>query len=393
MDYTFILFLAIILIATKVLGIFSQKINMPAVVGALMAGIILGPSGMRLITLEGDTGTFIEYAADIGVIMLMFEAGLGTNIKDLRDNAVASFVTALAGVLVPLVGGTILYVCCFNVNINDYSQMLSALFLGVILTATSVSITIETLKELGKLQGKVGTTILGAAIIDDILGMIVLTVITSLKNQEVSVLTMFFKLLIYFAGLIGIAIIFSKAKKIIEKHNRQRRTAILALAFCFLLAYISEVVFGIADITGAYFAGLMLCTMNVESYIERRTSIASYLIFSPIFFASIGLKVKINKIDSNIVLFTVLLLALAICTKVIGCGLGAKLCGNSYRESLQIGVGMISRGEVALIVAQKGNQCNMVDERLFAPIVIVVICTTVIAPIFLKWVMQDKKPT
>jgi Kef-type K+ transport system membrane component KefB len=184
MDYTFILFLAIILIATKVLGIFSQKINMPAVVGALMAGIILGPSGMRLITLEGDTGTFIEYAADIGVIMLMFEAGLGTNIKDLRDNAVASFVTALAGVLVPLVGGTILYVCCFNVNINDYSQMLSALFLGVILTATSVSITIETLKELGKLQGKVGTTILGAAIIDDILGMIVLTVITSLKKPR-----------------------------------------------------------------------------------------------------------------------------------------------------------------------------------------------------------------
>jgi Kef-type K+ transport system membrane component KefB len=130
--------------------------------------------------------------------------------------------------------------------------------------------------------------------------------------------------------------------------------------------------------------------MNVESYIERRTSIASYLIFSPIFFASIGLKVKVSKIDTNILIFTLVLLAVAIGSKVIGCGIGAKLCGNSYKEALQIGVGMISRGEVALIVAQKGNQCKLVNEVLFAPIVIVVIGTTVLAPIFLKLVMQDR---
>ncbi|SFG03104.1 Kef-type K+ transport system, membrane component KefB [Lachnospiraceae bacterium C7] len=391
MDYTFILFLAIILIATKALGLFSRKINMPAVVGSLLAGVILGPSVLKLITLEGDTGTFIEYTAEIGVIMLMFEAGLDTNISDLKSNAKASFVTALIGVIFPLVGGAVAYATYFHTDTSDFTEVIKAIFVGVVLTATSVSITVETLRELGKLQGKVGITILGAAVIDDILGIIVLTIVTSMKDASVSIIGVLLKIVVYFAVIFALAFIFVKAKDIIEKHNRQRRTAILALAFCFLLAYISEVAFGIADITGAYFAGLMLCNMNVETYIERRTSIASYLIFSPIFFASVGLKVAVDSMTANMLGFTVILLAIAIITKILGCGLGSKICGCTGKESLQVGLGMVSRGEVALIVAQKGYQCHILDDKLFAPIVIVVIVTTLITPILLKLAFNGKK--
>ncbi len=391
MDYKFLLCMAIILISTKVLGLFSRKVNMPAVVGALIAGVILGPSFLNWIPLKGETGTFVKYTAEIGVVLLMFSAGLETNLEDLKANIKASFVTALIGVAVPLLGGFASYALFFHSNLGDYTELLKAIFVGVILTATSVSITVETLRELGKLKGKVGTTILGAAVIDDIMGIIVLTIVTSLKNTSVSPISVVIKIVVYFIVLAAVAFVCHKTKKRIEGHNKQRRTAILAIAFCFILAFVSEEWFGIADITGAYFAGLMLCSMKVGHYIERRTEIASYLIFSPVFFASVGLKVAINSITPSLIVFSLILIAVAILTKVVGCGLGAKACGCTAREALQVGIGMVSRGEVALIVAQKGYAVGMLDDTLFAPIVIVVIVTTLITPILLKIVMSDKQ--
>ena len=267
---------------------------------------------------------------------------------------------------------------------------MKAVFVGVVLTATSVSITVETLRELGHLKGKVGATILGAAIIDDILGIIVLTVVTSLEDTSVNPATVLGKIALYFVVIVVLWFILSKAKGWIEKKDHLRRTAILSLAFCFLMAYASEQFFGIADITGAYFAGLMLCSMKIESYVERRVSIPSYLIFSPVFFASIGMKTNLDGLNGSLILFSLILLAIAILTKVLGCGLGAKLCKYTTKESLQIGVGMISRGEVALIVAQKGYQAGMLNDDLFAPIVLVVIVTTLITPILLGMVFKDK---
>ncbi len=390
MDYMFILCLAIILISTKVLGLFSRQVRMPAVVGALLAGVVLGPSFLNWIPVNGETGTFIEYTAEIGVVLLMFTAGLETNIEDLKANAKASFVTALIGVVVPLLGGFLSFALFFHTDLTDYTAVLKAIFVGVVLTATSVSITVETLRELGRLKGKVGTTILGAAVIDDILGIIVLTVVTSLQDSSVSPISVVLKIVVYFVALFVLAFVMAKCKGLIETHNTQRRTAILAVAFCFLLSYISEVGFGIADITGAYFAGLMLCNMKVEHYIERRTEIASYLLFSPVFFASVGLKVSIDAITPSLVAFSLILIVVAILTKVVGCGLGAKACGCDNKEALQVGIGMISRGEVALIVAQKGYAVGLLDDELFAPIVIVVIVTTLITPILLKVVMSDK---
>ena len=388
-SYSFLLFLAIIMISTKILGLFTRKIHMPAVVGALVAGVILGPSCLNLITLTGDTGVFLEQMAEIGVILLMFNAGLETDLSELKKNGVASFVTALIGVIVPLVGGFLGYAFFFHTDFSDYDEVLKAVFVGVVLTATSVSITVETLREMGKLKGKVGTTILGAAVIDDIIGIIVLTIVTSLKDTSVSPITVVLKIVLYFVFIAVLIFVLTKLKVFVEEQDEKRRTAIICVALCFILSYISEEYFGIADITGAYFAGLMLCTMKVGPYVARRCEIPSYLIFSPVFFASVGLKVTLGGMDASIWIFAIILLVIAILSKVVGCGLGAKICGCTGKEAFQVGIGMISRGEVALIVAQKGYASGMLDDVLFAPIVLVVIVTTLITPILLRLVMKD----
>ena len=388
-SYSFLLFLAIIMISTKILGLFTRKIHMPAVVGALVAGVILGPSCLNLITLTGDTGVFLEQMAELGVILLMFNAGLETDLSELKKNGVASFVTALIGVIVPLIGGFLGYAFFFHTDFSDYDEVLKAVFVGVVLTATSVSITVETLREMGKLKGKVGTTILGAAVIDDIIGIIVLTIVTSLKDTSVSPITVVLKIVLYFVFIAVLIFVLTKLKVFVEEQDEKRRTAIICVALCFILSYISEEYFGIADITGAYFAGLMLCTMKVGPYVARRCEIPSYLIFSPVFFASVGLKVTLGGMDASIWIFAIILLVIAILSKVVGCGLGAKICGCTGKQAFQVGIGMISRGEVALIVAQKGYASGMLDDVLFAPIVLVVIVTTLITPILLKLVMKD----
>lgn len=389
-SYEFLLFLAIILISTKVLGLFSRKVKMPAVVGALVAGVILGPSALNLINLSGTTGAYLEITAEIGVIFLMFSAGLETDLSELKSNIVPSLVTAIIGVIVPLIGGFLSYALYFHTDVADFQECLKAVFVGVVLTATSVSITVETLRELGRLKGKVGTTILGAAVIDDILGIIVLTIVTSLKDTSVNPVTVIVKILLYFVFIGIVAAVVYFARNVIEEEDHKRRVTILAIAFCFILSYCSEEFFGIADITGAYFAGLMLCSLKVGEYIKERIEVPSYLLFSPVFFASIGIKTSLDGMNASLIVFSIILLVVALLTKVVGCGLGAKMCRYTNRESFQIGIGMISRGEVALIVAQKGYQCGMLDDTLFAPIVLVVIVTTLITPILLKIVMRNK---
>lgn len=383
-SYDFLLVLAIILLSTKLLGLFSRKINMPAVVGALVAGVVLGPCVLNWITLDGGTGTYIKVTAEIGVIFLMFSAGLETDLKELNENKKASLVTAIIGVLVPLLGGALAYALYFHTGFGNFNECLRAVFIGVVLTATSVSITVETLRELGKLKGRVGTTILGAAITDDILGIIVLSVATSLNDSSVKVSVVLLKIVLYFVMLAAVGFIVFKLRKFIDSEGKKRRISIIAIAFCFLLSYVSEKYFGVADITGAYFAGLMLSTMHAGDYVCKRLDYPSYLFFSPVFFASVGLQTTLDGMNSSLIIFTLLLTIVALTSKVIGCGLGSKICGATNRESLLIGVGMISRGEVALIVAQKGYQVGLLDNKLFAPIIIVVIISTLITPILLK---------
>ena len=384
MSYDFLLTIAIIMLFTKVFGLTSERVHMPQVVGALIAGVLVGPSCLGWV---GETD-FLVKAAEIGVIILMFNAGMDTDLDELKTTGFASFVIALIGVIVPLIGGVACYLA-FDNDPTDPMNMLKAAFIGVVLTATSVSITVETLREMGKLKGKVGTTILGAAVIDDIIGIIVLTIVTSLKDTSVSPITVVLKIVLYFVFIAVLIFVLTKLKVFVEEQDEKRRTAIICVALCFILSYISEEYFGIADITGAYFAGLMLCTMKVGPYVARRCEIPSYLIFSPVFFASVGLKVTLGGMDASIWIFAIILLVIAILSKVVGCGLGAKICGCTGKEAFQVGIGMISRGEVALIVAQKGYASGMLDDVLFAPIVLVVIVTTLITPILLKLVMKD----
>lgn len=392
MNYEFLLWIALILISTKVLGLLCKAVHLPEVVGALLAGVILGPFALGLMSMEGDTGTLLTYVAEMGVIFLMFSAGLDTDLKELKANIGASFVTALIGVIVPLIGGMIGYALYFGEDLSNYDQMLQSLFVGVVLTATSVSITVETLREMGRLSGKVGMTILGAAIIDDILGMVVLAVVSSMKDTSVKPTTVLIKIVLYFVLILILFMVTSRLEFAIEKNDHKRRVAIFAIAFCFILAYVSEIGFGIADITGAYFAGVMLCQSKIRDYVDVKIHDVSTVFFSCIFFASVGLKVTLGGMTLKVWMFAVILTLIAIISKMVGCGLGAKICKFTWKESLQTGVGMISRGEVALIVAEKGRQVGLISEDLFAPIILVVIVTTLITPILLKVVFKGDEP-
>ncbi|MEE0059408.1 MAG: cation:proton antiporter [Acutalibacteraceae bacterium] len=387
-EYMFILNIAIILLSTKIFGLIFKKFHMPQVVGALLAGLILGPALLNVLH-EDD---FITKVSSIGVIVLMFSAGLETDIKEFKRTGKASAAIAIAGVLVPLIGGFALTYFMIPDSQVGATHLLKSIFIGVILTATSVSITVETLKEMGKMNSRAGNAILGAAIIDDILGIIALTVISSFADSDVKIWVVLIKILAFFVFSIGVGFICYKLFSLyMDRYKKDyRRFVILAFTFCLLMSWMSEIVFGVADITGAYIAGLILSNTSKHNYLESRFSTLSYMLLSPIFFASIGLKVELPEMSALIIIFAILLTIIAILSKMVGCGVGAKICGFDTKECLQIGAGMISRGEVALIVADKGLSLGLMDKELFAPLVIVVVATTIIAPVILKITFADK---
>lgn len=384
-SYVFLLSIAIILLSTKFLGDATNKVNMTQVVGALLAGVLMGPSCLGLIT-ETD---FLEKTAEIGVILLMFTAGLDTDINEMKKNSVACLAIALIGVIVPLVGGTACYYFFFTPGSVSYDEILKAVFVGVTLTATSVSITVEALREMGKLEGKVGNAILGAAVIDDIVGIIVLTVVISMKDTSVSIYSILLKILIYAVIMLVMGYLINRFQDTIDKNLGKRRITTYIVAACFIVAYVTESFFGIADITGAYLLGLFFSQHRIKKEIARKITVPSYLFFSPIFFASVGLKVELSGLTGRLMVFSMLLLVVAVLTKVLGCGLGAKLCGFTSREALQVGVGMVSRGEVALIIAQKGFAVGLITAEMFPPMVLMVIATTIITPVVLRKIMNE----
>ena len=389
--YKYLLDLAIILLCTKALGLATRKVQMPQVVGALLAGVLLGPAMLGILT---ET-SFIHNVAEIGVIVLMFCAGLETDIQELKASGKASFVIALIGVIVPLIGGyaTAMFFNRPGVITSDAScsVFLQNIFIGVILTATSVSITVETLKELGKLKTKSGNAILGAAIIDDVLGIVALTLVTSMADESVKISVVLLKIVAFFAfaGVIGF-IFYKVFKKWTDQAEKGlRRHAIMAFVFCLLMAYVAEKFFGVADITGAFIAGLIISNTSKSDFVLKKFDTMSYMLLSPVFFASIGLKVELPKMSAAIVGFAVILTIVAILTKIVGCALGAKMCGYKNYQCARIGVGMISRGEVALIVASKGEALGMLGGNFLGPVIIVVVITTIITPILLKIVFKS----
>ena len=382
MSYHYLVDIALILLSTKVLGIVTKRLQMPQVVGALLAGIVLGPAVLGVI----QSTEFLSQVSELGVIVMMFTAGLGTSLDDLKHSGKSGFLVALCGVIVPLIGGTVLAML-FNSSGSD-NVFIQDVFVGVVLTATSVSITVETLKEMGKLTTVVGNTILAAALIDDVLGLIALTIVTSVGGSSGdSLLMVLVKVVLFFVFVFVVGILVKKLMDwyIANVHSTDlQRYPIFAFVLCLLMSFCAEHFFGVADITGAFAAGLIISTTSKAKYIEVKFAPLSYLLLTPIFFASIGLSMDLPEMDAKILFFSVLLVIVAVLSKLIGCGLGAKICGLNNHQCKQVGVGMVCRGEVALIVANKGSALGLMPEIFFGPIIIMVVATTVITPILLK---------
>ncbi|MBS6235165.1 MAG: cation:proton antiporter, partial [Clostridiales bacterium] len=240
---------------------------------------------------------------------------------------------------------------------------------------------------------RAGNAILGAAIIDDILGIVALTVVTSLADSSVNIVVVLLKIVAFFIVSAGGGFLFYVLfKKFQARYQKDmRRFVILAFVFCLLLSYCAEQFFGVADITGAFIAGMVISNTEHSKYIAARFETLSYIFLSPIFFASIGLKVSLPDMTGSIILFSVLLVIVAILTKIVGCGFGAKMCKFTNHESIQIGAGMVSRGEVALIVATKGAALGLMSSVFFGPVIIMVVATTIVAPILLKLAFRNDK--
>lgn len=381
--------LAIILISAKLCGLLAAKLKAPQVVGEIIAGLLIGPCVLGLV----QQTELITGMAEIGVVLLMFFAGLQTSLKDLMRTGWKALLIACAGVFVPLAGGYLLYSCYYGFAPGGTSQFYSAVFTGVILTATSVSITVASLKELGYLKSETGTTIMSAAIIDDVIGIIVLTFVVGMKDPDSKPVSVIISTVLFFVLAVVLGVIIYRGFKWLDKrYPHTRRIPILGFVLAFAMAYVAEKYFGIADITGAYVAGIILCSIDDSEYIARKVDVSSYMIFGPLFFASIGLKTNIDQVTPSLLLFCILFVIVGLLAKIIGCGLMSKVLGFRGSDALKIGVGMMTRGEVALIVAQKGLQVGMIESRYFAAVIFLILVSSISTPIVLK-VLYSKDGT
>lgn len=420
--------LALILLLSKLLQMGCKKIKMPQVVGMLLAGIIIAfvdkIPGLNLLDDSARAG--IKFLAEIGVVLIMFSAGLGTNLNSIKSSGVSAIVVTSLGVIVPM-GLGFLVAGLFNgfggtITLEDgltVSKTWSNLFYGVILTATSVSVTVATLKEMHRLNGKAGTIIISAAILDDIIGVIVLSVALSLSGAGSSgentlgslmcsndVVAVFLNVLFFFIFTIAIGVgIHYLFKYLNKKKPHTRRLPIFGLAFCFFMAFASEKFFGVADITGAYFAGLALAGIghhinpirdvladDTSDYIERKSDVLSYMIFSPIFFANVGINADFSGLKATMIGFGCCYILAGLLGKVLGCGIGAKITGNHLKDSIRIGIGMMARAEVALICANKGIDAGLVDSGMSTFIVIMIIVSSFVTPLILKLTYKNENP-
>lgn len=395
--YIILLPLALILIFSKIFMKICKKLNLPSVIGMIVAGLLIGLISYipNQDILNETTQEGLGFLSKIGAILILFSAGLETDLKQIKSVGGPAVIITVAGVIVPMGLGFLVATLCNGGFANlTHDALLTNLFYGTILTATSVGITVQTLREMGKLNSRVGSTIVAAAIIDDVLGIIVLSFVLALKGnggEAVNPWIVVLKTVGYFAVIAVLSFVASKAFKWLDnRFEHHRLVPIFSLAFCFIIAYLSEKYFGIADITGAYIVGLILSTNNESGYIERKTDILSYMLFVPVFFANIGISTKFESISGSFALFGCLFIIAGIIGKLIGCGIAAKCCKYSFSDSIKIGVGMMARAEVCLVTASKG--AGIIDNNIMPFIVILIIITSLLSPIFLKLIYNhDKK--
>lgn len=405
--------LALIIIVAKILSLICRKIGIPAVVGYLLSGVILGlftfiPNQILFtpFTMEG-----INDLAKIGVVLIMFGAGMGTDLKKIKETGVSSIVVTSLGVIFPLVFGAGLAFACFGYE--NTQDIWTNIFYGILLTATSISITVTVLKELGKLNTKVGACIESAAILDDIIGIVLLSIVLSLSgtsstdgnvtsnlpfgittnNSGLDIFLLIVFVIAFFALCIALWWPVRKLFKWLnDKWPMHRRIPIFGFGLAFLLAYVAEKCFGVADITGAFMAGLMLSGLKSQDYLDHKLESETGIIFAPVFFASIGLMLfteEMNFTDPMIILFGFLFIIFGLLGKLIGAGFGGILTRFKFRQSLIIGVGMMARAEVIIVTAQKGIDAGIISIEIMPFIILLIVISSLITPILLKLLYRN----
>lgn len=375
MEYEYLLDIGLILVVVKIFTMITQKVKMPKVLGGLIAGIVLGPAILNVV----QNNTILEALSKFGIILIMFLAGMETSIKKFIVNSNKYVIIALIGVIVPLILGTIGSV----IYIQDIK---TNLFFGAVITATSVSITVETLIEMKKIKSSVGLAILGAGVVDDIIGILFLTIIMNSGNLQMStfVLVIIKVLLFFLTALILGLLLFKVFEKIEQKDIKTEQMPTYSIAFALILAYIAEML-GVSGIIGAYIAGLVVGNTEKGRKVKGKLDLVVHMIFSPIFFASVGLNLITLNFNISVWLFIILFTTITILSKIIGNGLGAKICGYPKEKAIQIGIGMATRGEVALIIAAEAKKINLINEEAFSIVIITVMLVTLITPIMLHY--------
>jgi len=394
-----LLSVGVILFVAKYFGILARKIGIPEVAGMIVAGLLLrfipwfhNYGGVDSNVIYNEANQFISYMAEIGVILIMFSAGLSTNLKSLIKSGAKSTAIAACGVLVPLIMGTVMSFFFFGWHGWGTLEFFKCVFIGTILTATSVSISVAVLKEFGKIKTDIGQTIISSAIIDDVFGIIVLTIVLGVSSGKGGYLTIILKTLLFFVCAFVVGFITYKLFAWYDRrHPRSHRIPIYAMGLAFVFAYCAEKFFGIADITGAYIAGIVLCNLTDASYMESKIDINSYMLFSPLFFCSIGLKTDLSGMSFELLGFAVAFVIVGCISKIIGCGGIAKILGFSWKESYQVGLGMMVRGEVALIVATKGLSTGLIEPTYFTAVILLIIVSSMLVPVLLKKAFVGKK--
>ncbi len=372
------LHIAIIIIIAQLSSYLMMKIRLPSVLGMLIVGILIGPSFLDLMHVDKS----IKVMSEIGVILLLFQAGVDTDIKSMKKNSRISFLVAGGGVLVPLIGGLLLgHFTGLSFN--------NAIVLGVILTATSVSVTVRTLMDMRKLKTFEGSTIISSAIIDDVMGILLLTFVFAFLFKNGSVLMAMLKIMIFVVEMI---IIFFITKPVfIWAHKTQMREMELSFSVAFMLiaAYLARIG-GLADITGAFFAGLFIGNTHSRKIVEDGIEKIGESLFVPIFFMMIGMETNLRT-GSPVLSFTVWLVIIAILSKFIGTWGGSVLSGINMKRSARIGAGMIPRGEVGLVVANIALAQSLITTAHFASVIIMVIITSIVTPFMLKLLFKEKE--
>ena len=429
----FVAVLAIILFSTKLLGLLFRKIGLPQVLGFIIAGILVGPAifgdfaGVSLIGFEGadyhallvlpssteEVANALNVFGKIGVLLLMFSTGLETNLKELKNTGLAAVLVACAGVLVPLILGFVISLPFGSIGLGfaEASNVYRSIFIGTILTATSVAITVSVLKELGKINTKLGTTIVSAAIIDDVIGIVLLSIVTGIAKAgstenyangfeafKGTIYGTIIMIIAFFIVAIAAGFGLSKLFRWLDKKwPKTHRIPIFSLAMCFIYSWAAEEIFGVADITGAFLAGVVLSTAHRASeYTDKRVEVNTYTMFSPVFFANIGISsISFAGLNPQLLLFAFLAVLMGIIGKIVGCGAVCKAFKYNLRQSTIGGVGMMARGEVALIVTATVTNTalgeNALPSEFMIMTVLLILVSSILTPILLK-VLYNKEP-